>query len=266
MVIAIRYDKELVHDKYPGMYAVCEIFMLTNLELLTVYPWRDGHHHKSYPTSDAVMLTYRSSLIEEVPQLTIQIIYMFITRVYDGAAMMSVVIAVIDLLWSSFTKQNIQGFFDRNDNEKTFRNDQRDDAVAAPNAEEVARARKVEAEAEEAEAKRDIALEQARKSKAEREEAETKAEEAKQALVISESTDPLGRRPASRRTSNGTAAAEAPLSPSADVQISIPDDDSAYTGDESVSEQKDEASHVAEEDGFVGPGQQPSLSSTRTRT
>ena len=46
MVIAIRYDKELVHDKYPGMYAVCEIFMLTNLELLTVYPWRDRHHHK----------------------------------------------------------------------------------------------------------------------------------------------------------------------------------------------------------------------------
>ena len=96
-----KSDGDLIHwdraGKNASLYATIIILSATNSELVKLYPWKENKFD-GFPRSRLAIRVTQLALLEDLPQLIFQLIYM-ITVEASPVAVASFAVTVIDLLW-----------------------------------------------------------------------------------------------------------------------------------------------------------------------
>ena len=78
-----------------------QILTLGSLDLLTAFPWMDAKEkNHSYPSVEAVDLTNRAAMLEDIPQLLMSSAYLVLTDQTQIVPVISVCLTVVQLMWT----------------------------------------------------------------------------------------------------------------------------------------------------------------------
>ena len=80
-----------------SLYALIIILSATNPELVKLYPWTE-HAYDGFPTKWLAFRVMFLAVLEDLPQLVCQLIFM-ITVEASAVTVASIVVTIIDLLW-----------------------------------------------------------------------------------------------------------------------------------------------------------------------
>lgn len=81
-----------------GVYAVIIIFSATNAELVKIYPWKGEGIYDGFPSKTLAYRVTCLALLEDVPQLILQLMFMLSVEA-TPVAVTSFIVTIVDLLW-----------------------------------------------------------------------------------------------------------------------------------------------------------------------
>ena len=122
LLMIVMQSRELIDmdtlARYPGFYACTLVLALTNLEVLKLFPWREGKYD-GFPTSRLLALTFFTTAFEDIPQAVLQVSYLIAMGRGDAIAIISLCFSLCSIWVRGFRKLIIV-LFVRPDHQKDF--------------------------------------------------------------------------------------------------------------------------------------------------
>ena len=90
------------------------LLVLGSLDMLTAFPWTDDHvkDNHSYPSKAAVRASMYAAMLEDVPQLLLNVAYFAMTKQAQVLPIVSCCLTGVQIAWTVFTKSLILEGYD----------------------------------------------------------------------------------------------------------------------------------------------------------